>query len=113
MGATDAVPLSPAKRAEISRSKHDENVMESAEVGIGAAKAEYEAELAKKKKKAQFAQLIEKRREEEEKQRKELIEQEQKKVMEEEVQRAKEAQAKVSTCLMLVGLSETCDAALP
>ena len=66
--------------------------MESAEVGIGAAKAEQEKIEADERKKAQFAQLIEKRREQEEATRKAMIENEQKRILEEDAAKAKEAQ---------------------
>lgn len=91
MKAHDAKPLNPAQRYAKSKSDYTENVLESAEVGIGAAKAiEEKARLAELKKQ-QFAALIENRRKEEEAKRKALIEEEQKKIMEEDLAKQKEA----------------------
>lgn len=91
MKAVGAQALLAPERARRSRSDYKENVLESAEVGIGAAKAEEEkARLAELKKK-QFAALIEQRRQEEEAKRKALIEEEQKKIMEEDLAKQKAA----------------------
>ncbi len=89
-----ATPLSPKERFNISKTDYTENVLESAEVGIGAAKAEAEKARLAELKKQQFAQLIEKRRAEEEEKRKALIEEEQKKILAEDLAKQKEAFAK-------------------
>jgi len=85
-----ATPLTPAQRFANSKTDYSENVMESAEVGIGAAKAIAEKARLAELKKQQFAALIETRRKEEEAKRKAMIEEEQKKIMEEDLAKQKE-----------------------
>ena len=90
MRAHDAQPLTPSQRYALTKSDRKENIMESAEVGIGAAKAEEEKLRLAEIKKKQFAALIEKRRADEEANRKALIEAEQKKILEEDLAKQKE-----------------------
>ena len=91
MKAHGALPLIPAARYKLTRSDYKENVMESAEVGIGKAQAEAEKLRLAELKKKQFAQLIESRRKDEEAKRAALIEAEQKRIMEEDLNNKKAA----------------------
>ena len=74
-----------------STSLHRDNIFESAQVGIGAAKAEEEKERIKELKKKQFEALIEERRAAAEAERKATIEAEQKRILEEDTAKQKEA----------------------
>ena len=74
---------------ERSKTNYSENMFESAEVGLNAAKAEEEEILKKEQRKKQWAALIEARRAEEEEERERKIEEENKKYLEEPVQEQK------------------------
>jgi hypothetical protein len=91
MKAHNALPLIPGARYNLTKSDYKENVLESAEVGIGKAKAIEEKKRKEELKNKQFAALIEKRRKDEEAKRKALIEEEQKKIMEEDLAQKKAA----------------------
>ena len=90
----DTNPLVPYARNKYNASIHRDNVFESAEVGIGAAKAEEEKERRKEQKKKQFEALIEERRAQAEAEKKATIEAEQKRILEEDTAKQKEAMKK-------------------
>lgn len=71
------------------KTNYSENLFESAEVGLNAAKAEEEEILKKEQRKKQWAALIDARRAEEEEERERKIEEENKKHLEEQVQEQK------------------------
>jgi hypothetical protein len=89
-----ANPLVPYARNKYNASVNRDNVFESAEVGVGAARAEEEKEKLKELKKKQFEALIEERRAAAEAERKAAIEAEQKKILEEDTAKQKEQMRK-------------------
>ena len=89
-----ANPLVPYERNKYHEKVKRDNVFESAEVGIGAAKAEEEKEKLRELKKKQFEALIEERRAAAEAEKKATIEAEQKRILEEDTAKQKEAMKK-------------------
>lgn len=81
----------PYARNKYNATVNRDNVFESAEVGIGAAKAEEEKQRIKELKKKQFEALIEERRAAAEAEKKATIEAEQKRILEEDTAKQKEA----------------------